>query len=180
MSNTLRSYLHYSPQMGLRVMIDPSSVVIGNVELADDVSIWPLVTIRGDVNAVKIATRSNVQDGCVLHVTHQSNDNPTGHPLIIGEDVTVGHKAVLHGCRIGNRVLIGMGAIILDGAVVEDDVIIGAGSLVAPKKHLKSGYLYVGSPARQVRALSPTELKGLLYSASNYVCLKNEYLCADV
>jgi carbonic anhydrase/acetyltransferase-like protein (isoleucine patch superfamily) len=161
-------------------MIDPSSVVIGNVELADDVSIWPLVTIRGDVNAVKIATRSNVQDGCVLHVTHQSDDNPKGHPLIIGEDVTVGHKAVLHGCLIGNRVLIGMGAIILDGAVIEDDVIIGAGSLVTPKKRLKRGYLYVGSPARQVRELSPTELKGLIYSASNYVCLKNEYLCAGL
>ncbi|WP_431224719.1 gamma carbonic anhydrase family protein [Serratia sp. L9] len=180
MSNNVRSYLHYSPQIGLRVMIDPSSVVIGNVELADDVSIWPLVAIRGDVNAVKIGARSNIQDGSVLHVTHQSNYNPAGFPLLIGEDVTVGHKAMLHGCSIGNRVLVGMGSILLDGAIIEDDVMIGAGSLVAPGKRLESGYLYVGSPARRIRPLTPEELEGLLYSANNYVRWKDEYLSEDI
>lgn len=180
MSNSVRPYLHYSPQIGLRVMIDPSSVVIGNVELADDVSIWPLVSIRGDVNAVKIGARSNIQDGSVLHVTHMSDYNPAGYPLLIGEDVTVGHKAMLHGCAIGNRVLVGMGSILLDGAVIEDDVMIGAGSLVAPGKRLASGYLYVGSPARQVRALTPAELEGLRYSANNYVRWKDEYLGEDI
>lgn len=180
MSNAVRSFLHYSPQIGLRVMIDPSSVVIGNVTLADDVSVWPLVVIRGDVNAVKIGARSNIQDGCVLHVTHQSDDNPAGYPLLIGEDVTVGHKAMLHGCCIGNRVLVGMGSILLDGAVIEDDVIIGAGSLVAPGKHLPSGYLYVGSPARQLRPLTEAELAGLRYSAKNYVRWKDEYLAEGI
>ncbi|TQI77603.1 carbonic anhydrase/acetyltransferase-like protein (isoleucine patch superfamily) [Serratia fonticola] len=180
MSNTVRSYLHYSPQIGLRVMIDPSSVVIGNVELSDDVSIWPLVAIRGDVNAVKIGARSNIQDGSVLHVTHQSDYNPAGYPLLIGEDVTVGHKAMLHGCHIGNRVLVGMGSILLDGAVIEDDVMIGAGSLVAPGKRLESGYLYVGSPVRKVRALTPEEIEGLRYSAKNYVRWKDEYLSEDI
>ncbi|HGM5493458.1 TPA: gamma carbonic anhydrase family protein [Serratia fonticola] len=180
MSNSVRPYLHYSPQIGLRVMIDPSSVVIGNVELADDVSIWPLVSIRGDVNAVKIGARSNIQDGSVLHVTHKSDYNPAGYPLLIGEDVTVGHKAMLHGCAIGNRVLVGMGSILLDGAVIEDDVMIGAGSLVAPGKRLESGYLYVGSPARQVRALTAAELEGLRYSANNYVRWKDEYLGEDI
>lgn len=180
MSNAVRSFLHYSPQIGPRVMIDPSSVVIGNVELADDVSIWPLVAIRGDVNAVKIGARSNIQDGCVLHVTHQSDYNPAGYPLLIGEDVTVGHKAMLHGCTIGNRVLVGMGSILLDGAVIEDDVMIGAGSLVTPGKRLESGYLYVGSPARRVRALTPAEIEGLLYSANNYVSWKDEYLSEDI
>lgn len=180
MSNAVRTYLHYSPQIGLRVMIDPSSVVIGNVELADDVSIWPLVAIRGDVNMVKIGARSNIQDGCVLHVTHQSDYNPTGYPLLIGEDVTVGHKAMLHGCSIGNRVLVGMGSILLDGAMIEDDVMIGAGSLVAPGKRLESGYLYVGSPARRVRPLTPAELEGLRYSANNYVRWKDEYLSEDI
>lgn len=179
MSNAVRSYLHYSPQLGLRVMIDPSSVVIGNVELANDVSVWPLVAIRGDVNAVKIGARSNIQDGSVLHVTHQSDYNPAGYPLLIGEDVTVGHKAMLHGCTIGNRVLVGMGSILLDGAIIEDDVMIGAGSLVAPGKHLESGYLYVGSPARRIRALTPEELAGLLYSANNYVRWKDEYLSQE-
>ncbi|WP_127959758.1 gamma carbonic anhydrase family protein [Serratia microhaemolytica] len=176
MSQALRRYQHYFPKLGCRVMVDPSSVVIGNTELADDVSIWPLVVIRGDVNAIKIAARSNIQDGSILHVTHQSDDNPDGYPLLIGEDVTVGHKAVLHGCRIGNRVLVGMGSILLDGAVVGDDVIIGAGSLVPPGKQLHSGYLYFGNPVRQIRPLTASELAGLLYSANNYLRWKDEYL----
>lgn len=180
MSDTVRSYLHYSPQIGQRVMIDPSSVVIGNVELADDVSIWPLVSIRGDVNAVRIGARSNIQDGSVLHVTHQSDYNPAGYPLLIGEDVTVGHKAMLHGCVIGNRVLVGMGSILLDGAIIEDDVMIGAGSLVTPGKRLESGYLYVGSPARQIRPLTSAEREGLIYSSNNYVRWKDEYLSKDI
>jgi carbonic anhydrase/acetyltransferase-like protein (isoleucine patch superfamily) len=180
MSDAVRSYLHYSPQIGQRVMIDPSSVVIGNVELADDVSIWPLVSIRGDVNAVRIGARSNIQDGSILHVTHQSDYNPAGYPLLIGEDVTVGHKAMLHGCVIGNRVLVGMGSILLDGAVIEDDVMIGAGSLVAPGKRLETGYLYMGSPARQVRPLTQAEREGLVYSSNNYVRWKDEYLSKDI
>lgn len=180
MLNAVRSYLHYSPQIGQRVMIDPSSVVIGNVELADDVSVWPLVSIRGDVNAIRIGARSNIQDGSVLHVTHKSDNNPAGYPLLIGEDVTVGHKAMLHGCVIGNRVLVGMGSILLDGAIIEDDVIIGAGGLVAPGKRLESGYLYVGSPARQVRPLTPAEREGLVYSSNNYVRWKDEYLAKSI
>ncbi|PVZ80652.1 gamma carbonic anhydrase family protein [Serratia sp. S1B] len=179
MTHAVRTYLHYTPNIGQRVMIDPSSVVIGNVELADDVSVWPLVAIRGDVNAVRIGARSNIQDGSVLHVTHQSTHNPAGNPLLIGENVTVGHKAILHGCHIGNRVLVGMGSILLDGAIIEDDVMIGAGSLVTSGNRLESGYLYVGSPVRQVRKLTPAELEGLLYSANNYVRWKNEYLAEN-
>jgi len=157
-------------------MIDNSSVVVGEVQLADDVSIWPLVAIRGDVNKVVIGKRSNIQDGSVLHVTHKSSSNPQGYPLIVGEDVTVGHKAMLHGCTIGNRVLVGMGSILLDGVIVEDDVMIGAGSLVPPGKRLESGYLYLGSPVKQVRPLNEAEIAGLLYSSNNYVAWKNEYL----
>lgn len=180
MSNNLRSYRNFFPQIGLRVMIDPSSIVLGNVELSDDVSIWPLVAIRGDVNAVKIGARTNIQDGSVLHVTHKSSHNPLGYPLLIGEDVTIGHKAMLHGCTVGNRVLVGMGSILLDGAIIEDDVMIGAGSLISPGKHLKSGYLYLGSPVRKIRPLTPEELEGLHYSADNYVCWKNEYLAEKI
>lgn len=176
MSSFLRPFKQYRPHTGERVMIDSSSVVIGEVTLGDDVSIWPLVVIRGDVNYIKIGPRSNIQDGSVLHVTHRSVQNPQGFPLIIGEDVTVGHKAMLHGCTIGHRVLVGMGAILLDGVVVEQDVIIGAGSLVPPGKRLESGYLYVGSPAKPVRSLTQEEIDGLLYSATNYVKWKNEYL----
>lgn len=176
MSEALRPYKNHFPQTGDRVMIDRSSVIVGDVQLADDVSIWPLVAIRGDVNKVVIGKRSNIQDGSVLHVTHKSTSNPEGHPLLIGEDVTVGHKAMLHGCSIGDRVLVGMGSILLDGVIVEEDVMIGAGSLVPPGKRLESGYLYVGSPVKQVRPLSEAEIAGLLYSSNNYVGWKNEYL----
>ncbi|WP_271461509.1 gamma carbonic anhydrase family protein [Pantoea leporis] len=179
MSTALRPYKNHFPQQGDRVMIDSSSVVVGEVQLYDDVSIWPLVAIRGDVNKVVIGKRSNIQDGSVLHVTHKSSSNPEGYPLIVGEDVTVGHKAMLHGCTIGNRVLVGMGSILLDGVIVEDDVMIGAGSLVPPGKRLESGYLYLGSPVKQVRPLSEAEIAGLLYSSNNYVGWKNEYLAQE-
>ncbi|EOU9588865.1 gamma carbonic anhydrase family protein [Klebsiella aerogenes] len=176
MSSYLRTYKELFPQIGLRVMVDPSSVVIGDVRIADDVSIWPLVAIRGDVNYVSIGARSNIQDGSVLHVTHKSSYNPEGNPLLIGEDVTVGHKVMLHGCTIGNRILVGMGSILLDGVVVEDDVMIGAGSLVPQNKRLESGYLYFGNPVKQIRLLTEAEYAGLKYSANNYVKWKDDYL----
>ncbi|RCP89485.1 gamma carbonic anhydrase family protein [Escherichia coli] len=176
MSDVLRPYRDLFPQIGQRVMIDDSSVVIGDVRLADDVGIWPLVVIRGDVHYVQIGARTNIQDGSMLHVTHKSSYNPDGNPLTIGEDVTVGHKVMLHGCTIGNRVLVGMGSILLDGAIVEDDVMIGAGSLVPQNKRLESGYLYLGCPVKQIRPLSDEEKAGLRYSANNYVKWKDEYL----
>ncbi|WP_437611116.1 gamma carbonic anhydrase family protein [Erwinia sp. V71] len=176
---SLRPYKQQFPQLGERVMVDATSVVIGDVTLADDVGIWPLVVIRGDVNRVTIGKRSNIQDGSVLHVTHKSVANPEGNPLVIGEDVTVGHKAMLHGCTIGDRVLVGMGSIILDRAIIEDDVMIGAGSLVPSGKTLESGYLYLGSPVKQVRPLTEAEIEGLLYSANNYVSWKNDYLVQE-
>ena len=179
MTGNLRPYKNTHPQLGLRVMIDVSSVVVGDVQLQDDVSIWPLVAIRGDVNRVVIGKRSNIQDGSVLHVTHKSSYNPEGNPLIVGEDVTVGHKAMLHGCTIGNRVLVGMGSILLDGVIVEDDVMICAGSLVPPGKRLVSGFLYLGSPVKQIRALTEAEISGLLYSSSNYVGWKDDYLAQE-
>ena len=179
MSAVLRRYKDLFPVIGNRVMIDDSSVIVGDVRLADDVSIWPLVAARGDVNYIQIGARSNIQDGSVLHVTHKSAKNPEGNPLIVGEDVTVGHKVMLHGCTIGNRVLVGMGSILLDGVVVEDDVMIGAGSLVPQHKRLESGYLYLGSPVKQVRPLKEAELEGLRYSANNYVKWKNDYLDQD-
>jgi len=176
MSVALRPYKDLFPKQGDRVLIDSSSVVIGDVRMGDDVSIWPLVAIRGDVNYVSLGARTNIQDGSVLHVTHKSSYNPEGNPLIVGEEVTVGHKVMLHGCTIGNRVLVGMGSILLDGVVVEDDVMIGAGSLVPQNKRLESGFLYLGCPVKQIRPLTEAEKEGLKYSANNYVKWKNDYL----
>ncbi len=179
MNKNLRPYLNVSPTLASNVFIDPSSIVIGDVRLAEDVSIWPLAVLRGDVHYIQIGARTNIQDGSVLHVTHKSANNPEGNPLIIGEDVTIGHKVMLHGCTIGDRVLVGMGSIVLDGAIIESDVVIGANTLVTQGKKLESGYLYVGSPAKAVRKLTNDEIKHLLYSSANYVQWKNDYLSSD-
>lgn len=172
----IKSYKGITPTLGKQVFVDDTAVLYGDITLADDVSIWPLVAARGDVNTISIGARTNVQDGTVLHVTRQSSTNPDGFPLIIGEDVTIGHNAMLHGCQLGDRILVGMSAVIIDGAVVENDVIIGAGSLVPPNKTLESGYLYVGNPVKQARPLKESEKEFLTESAKNYVKLKNEYL----
>ncbi|HTN34487.1 MAG TPA: gamma carbonic anhydrase family protein [Marinobacter sp.] len=175
----VRSHKGTTPIFGERSWVDPSAVVIGDVQMGDDCSVWPMTVIRGDMHKIRIGSRCSIQDGSVLHITHASDYNPGGYPLTLGDDVTVGHKALLHGCTIGSRVLVGMGCIIMDGAVVEDDVIVGAGCLVPPGKTLQSGYLYVGSPAKQVRALSEKELTFFKYTAANYVKLKNEYLVTE-
>ena len=172
----LKSYKGITPSLGKDVYIEESAVLYGDISLGDDVSIWPLVAARGDVNTISIGARTNIQDGSVLHVSRKSSSNPKGNPLIIGEDVTVGHKAMLHGCELGNRILVGMAAVIMDGVIVEDDVIIGAGSVVPPNKRLEAGYLYVGNPAKQARPLKESELAFLKVSSDNYVRLKNEYI----
>src|SRR5690554_6212247 len=174
------SFRGYTPRLGDAVMVDPQAFVLGDVKLGDDVSIWPGAIVRGDMHRIRVGHRTSVQDGAVLHITHASDFNPEGYPLTIGDDVTIGHQACLHGCTIGNEVLIGIGAIVLDGAVVEDRVVIGAGTLVPPGKTLQSGYLYVGSPAKQARPLSEKELSFFKYSAKNYMKLKNDYLAAEV
>jgi carbonic anhydrase/acetyltransferase-like protein (isoleucine patch superfamily) len=172
----LRSFQNKAPAIGQRVLIDPSAVVLGDVVLGDDVSVWPQVAIRGDVHHIAVGARTSVQDGCVLHVTHAGPYNRDGWPLQIGSEVTIGHNATLHGCTVGDRVLVGMGAIVMDGAVVEDDVVIAAAALVTPGKRLRSGYLYAGSPARETRKLSEQEMAYFTYLASNYVKLKDQHI----
>jgi len=176
---SIRTFQGITPTLGERVFVDPSAVVLGDVQVGADSSIWPHAAIRGDVHRIRIGARTSIQDGSVLHVTHAGPFNPDGYPLEIGDDVTVGHQVTLHGCRIGNRVLVGMGAIVLDGAVVEDEVVIGAGSLVPPGKTLESGYLYVGSPVKQARPLSDKERGFFRYSADNYVRLKDQHLAEN-
>ncbi len=173
---SIRTYQQITPQLGPRVFVDASAVVIGDVELGEDASVWPMAVVRGDMHRIRIGARSSVQDGSVLHITHAGPFNPDGYPLIIGDEVTIGHNVTLHGCTLGNRILVGMGSIVMDGAVVEDEVVIGAGSLVPPGKRLESGYLYVGSPVKQARALTDKERAFFSYSAANYVKLKDLHL----
>ena len=173
---TIRSFQGKAPQLGDRAFVDPSAVVIGDVVIGADSSVWPLVTIRGDMHRIRIGARTSVQDGSVLHITHAGPFNPDGFALTIGDDVTIGHKALLHGCTVGSRILIGMGTIVMDGAVIEDEVILGAGSLVPPGKTLESGYLYVGSPVKQARPLTDKERSFFSYTAGNYVKLKDQHL----
>jgi carbonic anhydrase/acetyltransferase-like protein (isoleucine patch superfamily) len=172
----VRCFNDRQPKIGTAVFIDESAVVIGDVTLGKDVSIWPMTVVRGDVESITIGEGTNVQDGSVLHVTHAGKYTPEGRSLIIGKGVTIGHKAVVHACTVGDYCLIGMGAIIMDDAILEDYVMLGAGTLVPPGKKLASGYLYVGVPAKQVRPLNATEKESLEYSSLQYIQLKNEYL----
>jgi carbonic anhydrase/acetyltransferase-like protein (isoleucine patch superfamily) len=172
----VRSFNNIQPKIGKSVYIDDTAVIIGNVTIGDDVSIWPTTVIRGDVESIKIGAGTNVQDGSILHVTHYGKFTDRGYPLTIGKGVTIGHRAVVHACTIGDYCLIGIGAIIMDDAVLEDYVMLGAGGLVPPGKRLDSGYLYIGSPARQARPLKVSEKEFLEYSYLHYIILKNEYL----
>jgi len=171
-------FMRERPRLGARVFIDPRAHVSGAVSLADDVSIWPMAVLRGDVNRISVGARSNIQDGTVCHVTHESAAQPEGLPLVIGADVTVGHGAILHACTIGDRCLVGMGAIVMDGAVLEPGCLVAGGSVVTPGTVVASGSLWRGNPARQARALSEAELAYFSYSAAHYVRLKDLYLGA--
>jgi carbonic anhydrase/acetyltransferase-like protein (isoleucine patch superfamily) len=180
-TSVLRPYRDRFPTLGERAWVDESARVIGDVVLGEDVSVWPFTVIRGDVNFIRIGDRTNLQDGTVVHVSH---DGPHaklgGFATRIGSDVTIGHKAIIHACTIEDAVLIGMGAIVLDGAVVRKHAFIGAGALVAPGKSVGEGELWLGNPARKARMLSDAEIDALYYSAKHYVRLKDEYLAATL
>lgn len=172
-ASSLRSLGKWIPHLGQGVFIDPSAVVSGQVFLGDEVSIWPQVSIRGDLLPIHIGARTNIQDGSVLHTTQKNALHPQGFPLHIGEEVTIGHGVILHGCHIGHRCLVGMGSIVLDGAILEDEVFLAAGSLVPPGKVLETGFLWIGSPVQKARPLTEEERLFLRLSAENYVKNKN-------
>lgn len=174
----LASYLDTTPVVGAQAFIHDSAQLIGDVHLERDASVWCNAVLRGDVNRITIGMCSNVQDFTMCHVSHKTPAKPEGSPLIIGRHVTIGHSVILHGCRIGDECLVGMGSIVMDDAVIQDRVMLGAGSLVAPGKVLESGYLYVGRPAVKVRPLTADEVAYLKYSAEHYVRVKNNYLAA--
>ena len=173
---SVRTFENFTPVLDEGVYVDPSALVVGDVKIGEHSSVWPLVTMRGDVHTITVGKRTSIQDGCVVHVTHAGPYSPEGHDCSIGDDVTIGHKAMIHGCTIGNRCLIGMGSTVMDGATIEDEVVLGAGSIVPPGRVLTSGFLWVGSPARKIRPLTQEEMDFFEYSAANYVKLKDRHL----
>ena len=172
----IRPYKGITPSLGAGVYVDPQAAVIGDVGIGADSSIWPMCSLRGDVNHIRIGERTSIQDGSVIHVTHKHAARAQGHATLVGSDVTVGHKVILHGCTVEDLCLIGMGAIVLDGAVIRSHVLLGAGSLVSEGKELEGGYLWLGRPAKRIRELTDEEMKWFAYSARHYVKLKNDYL----
>ena len=170
----LYSFENQSPTFANRATswIAPTACLIGQISLAEQTSVWFGAVLRGDNEPITIGKGSNIQENVVVHTD-------IGFPLTIGNYCTIGHQAMLHGCTIGNRILIGMGSTVMDGAIIEDEVILGAGSLVPPGKTLKSGFMYVGRPAKEIRPLTEKELSFFKYTAGNYVKLKDQYLAEE-
>ena len=171
----IRPFGGKQPQLHPSTWIDPTALVIGDVQLDGDSSVWPMAVLRGDVQGIRIGRACNIQDGAVLHVSHDSRYCPGGLPLVMGDGITVGHQAVLHACEVGDHCLVGIGARVLDGAVIGAYSILGAGALVPPGKHLDGGGLWVGAPAKRVRSLSDSEREHLEYSAAHYVKLARKH-----
>jgi len=169
----LYEFLGAQPKVNESNFIAPSADIIGDVELGEESSVWFNCTIRGDVNSIRIGSRSNVQDNTCIHVTNQT------HPTNIGNQVTIGHSAMIHGCTIKDRVLIGIQTILLDGAVVESDCIVAAGSLVAPGKVMPSGWMCMGRPAKPVRKLTDEEIASIVQYSDNYVKYSRAYMQLD-
>ena len=168
-------YQGTAPRIAAGAFVHHSAQVIGDVAIGADASVWCGAVVRGDVNSIAIGAGSNIQDLCVLHVSHKTPHNPQGAPLFIGERVTVGHSVILHGCVIGDECLIGMGSIVMDGAELAPQVLLGAGSLVPEGKRLEGGHLYLGRPVKQVRPLTPEEIAYFNYSAGHYISLQRSY-----
>ena len=172
----LHKYKNIVPKIGEGTWVAPSADVIGEVACGKDCSIWFGCVVRGDVHYISIGDRTNIQDLSMIHVTHYKNgDKSTGNPTIIGNDVTIGHRVMLHGCTIEDACLIGMSATILDGAVIGKESIVGAGALVTKNKIFPPRSLIVGSPAKVIRELSEDEVTELYASATRYVEFKKDY-----
>ena len=176
-------YRQYQPQVGKGGWVAPNATLIGDAVLGEDVSLWFGTVVRGDVHRIRIGARTNIQDMSILHITQHTGaerDDQDGFPTLIGSDVTVGHRCILHGCTVGNLCLIGMGAIILDGAVIGEESIVGAGSVVTPGKQFPPRSLIMGTPAKVVKEVSAAQIQEMQASWRRYVALKNEYYQAKV
>jgi carbonic anhydrase/acetyltransferase-like protein (isoleucine patch superfamily) len=173
--NNVRSYQGLEPRIAADAWIDETAVIIGNVEIGAQSSVWPTAVLRGDIHRIHIGNGSNVQDGSVLHVSHDSRFLPGGAPTIVHDRVTIGHHATLHGCEIHDRCLIGIGARVLDRVVLRPRLMLAAGAVVPPGKVLQSGFMYIGAPAKPSRTLTDLELEYLDYAAQHYIELAIEH-----
>ncbi|MDB2461344.1 gamma carbonic anhydrase family protein [Gammaproteobacteria bacterium] len=173
---TIRKFKDFEPNIHNTAYVDEDSIIIGDVNIGAESSIWPMTVARGDVQKIVIGERTNVQDGSILHVTSDNTFTPGGTPLLIGNDVTIGHGAMLHACTIKNKCLIGIGSIILDGAIIESNSMLAAGSLVGPNKIIKSGMLYKGSPAKPIRKLTEKEIEYISFSSEHYVKTMKQHI----
>lgn len=176
MQNHIQTFQNQTPQLAEGVYVHRTATIIGEVNIGEDSSVWPSAVIRGDLNFIHIGQGTNIQDLSMLHVNHKSPLEPAGAPLVIGNYVTIGHTVILHGCTIEDECLIGMGSIVMDKAIVQQHVLLAAGSLVPEGNVLESGYLYMGRPAKKIRVLTDAEIAHFMYSANNYIQLKNQYL----
>lgn len=175
----IHKFKDYTPKLGINTWIAPSADVIGDVVCGEDCSIWFGTVVRGDVHYITIGDRVSVQDLSMIHVTHHKGKERKigdGSPTIIGDDVTIGHRVMLHGCTVESACLIGMSATILDGAVIGKESIVGANSLVTKNKKFPPRSLIMGAPAKVIRELTDEEIKELYASAKRYVEFKNEYI----
>ncbi|MBT4331851.1 MAG: gamma carbonic anhydrase family protein [Candidatus Cloacimonetes bacterium] len=176
----IKDYLQYSPKIGKKTWIAENATIIGECKIGNDCGVWFGAIIRGDVNFITIGDRSNIQDGCIIHVTQSNTKNrDDGVPTIIGNDVTVGHGVTLHGCKIGNACLIGMSATLLDGCDIGSESIVAAGSLVTKNKKFHPKSMIMGTPAKVIRQLNDDEVLSIYESAKHYVSYKNDYLKMD-
>jgi carbonic anhydrase/acetyltransferase-like protein (isoleucine patch superfamily) len=175
-SNNIQKFKQHCPHIAKGVYVHPTATIIGQVTLGENSSVWPGAVIRGDINFISIGKNTNIQDLSILHVNHRTKDDPEGSPLIIGDNVTIGHAVILHGCSIADECLIGMGSIVMDKVMIEKHVLLAAGSLVSSGALLESGHLYMGRPAKKIRTLTEDEILSLQESAHSYVQGKDEYM----
>ncbi|MSO88879.1 MAG: gamma carbonic anhydrase family protein [Rhodospirillaceae bacterium] len=169
MSGLILPYRNHWPRIAPDVFVAANATVIGNVDIGSEVGVWFGTVIRGDVNEIRIGPRSNIQDGTIVHVTHER------HGIYIGADVTIGHAAIVHGCRLEDGCFVGMRACVMDGVVVENRAMVAAGALVTPGKRIVSGELWAGSPAKKMRDLTPAEFAEMERVSALYVSLAREY-----
>ena len=172
------SFGGYTPRVDATAFVAPGAQIIGNVEIAAEASIWYNCVLRGDVNAIRVGPRTDIQDGSVIHVDSPKPGGAEGHPTIIGADVLIGHLAMVHGCMLHDRAFVGLGAIVMDGCEIESDAMLAAGAMLTPGKRIASGQLWAGRPAKYVRDLSAEELRAQQAGAAHYVALAKAHAVA--